>query len=450
MSKKKILIISMLVLIIALIVVTINMNRGGDEAIAVETAKVKRQKVVQTVTATGRIQPKTQVNISADVSAKIIRLPVKEGDWVEKGAFLLELDNKRYLASVESAEANLRSVQADAKLVRENMIKTEKDFIRTKELFDKGLESQATLDAVKATAEVEKARYESAIDRVAQAKATLKQTRDDLSKTKIYAPMSGTVSKLNKEQGEIALGSQFQEDIIMEISNLSGMEALVDVDENDIVTVAIGDTAKIEIDALPDVVFTGIVSEIANSAKISGQGTNDQKTEFEVKVAVSGAISEGDAGKNNPGHPEEIKPADYRPAKELRPGMTASSDIVTETRKNCIAVPIQAVAVRTPQQLKKEPHKAKSGEAIADESETEFKPDKDGFIEIVFVVKNGKVEARQVKTGIQSDTSIEILDGLSEDEEIVIGNYRAISKDLQNGSEITIKKNGDEGNTSAH
>jgi len=450
MSKKKILIISILVLIIALIVVTINMNRGGDEAIAVETAKVKRQKVVQTVTATGRIQPKTQVNISADVSAKIIRLPVKEGDWVEKGTFLLELDNERYLASVESAEANLRAIQGDAKLVHENMVKTEKDLIRTKELFEKDLESQATLDAIKATAEVEKARYESALDRVAQARATLKQTRDDLSKTKIYAPMSGTISKLNKEQGEIALGSQFQEDIIMEISNLSGMEALVDVDENDIVTVAIGDTAKIEVDALPEVVFTGIVSEIANSAKISGQGTNDQKTEFEVKVAVDRSLSEGDAGKTNPGHTGEIRAADYRPAKELRPGMTASSDIVTETRKNSIAVPIQAVAVRTPQQLKKEPHKAKSGEVIADESETEFKPDKDGFVEIVFVVKNGKVEARQVKTGIQSDTFIEILDGLSEDEEIVIGNYRAISKDLQNGSEITRKKDGEDDTNNEH
>ena len=448
MSKKKILIITILVLVIALVVVTINMNRGGDDAIAVQTAKVKRQKVVQTVTANGRIQPKTQVNISADVSAKIIRLPVKEGDWVEKGTFLLELDNKRYLASVESAEANLRAIQSDAKLARKNMEKAEKDLTRTKELYERKLEPQATFDAIQATYQVEKARYESTLDRVAQARATLKQTRDDLSKTKIYAPMSGTISKLNKEQGEIALGSQFQEDVIMEISNLSGMEALVDVDENDIVTLAIGDTAKIEVDALPDIVFTGVVSEIANSAKISGQGTNDQKTEFEVKVAVAGSISEGDAGKMNPGHAGEIKAADYRPAKELRPGMTASSDIVTETRKNCIAVPIQAVAVRTPQQLKEEPHKAKSGEVIADETRQEFKPDNDGFVEIVFVIKNGKAEARQVKIGIQRETFIEIVDGLSEGEEIVIGNYRAISKDLQNGSEITIKKTGDDDKSS--
>lgn len=440
MSKKKILIGSAIVVVIAVAAVSFGMKDKGVQGVEVEVAPVQRHKVVQTVMATGRIQPKTQVNISADVSAKIIRLAVNDGDWVEKGQFLLDLDNERYLASVESAEANLRSFQADAMLARQNMIKTEKDYNRTKELFDQNLESQASLDAMYAAYEVEKARYQSAQDRVAQAQASLKQSRDDLSKTKIFAPMSGTISQLNKEEGEIALGSQFQEDVIMVISNLSGMEALVDVDENDIVNVAIGDTAKIEVDAVTDVLFTGVVSEIANSAKVSGQGTQEQKTEFEVKIAIAGAVGGGDAMPNSSGS-LEVKPADHRPSLELRPGMTASGDIVTDTRKNCLAVPIQAVAVRTLDQLKKSMNPTAEGDSAAAETETEFHPDKDGFVEIVFVVKDGKVEARQVKTGVQSDTHIEILDGLDEGEEIVIGNYRAISKDLQNGSEIVVKEN---------
>ncbi|MCB0263463.1 MAG: efflux RND transporter periplasmic adaptor subunit [Calditrichia bacterium] len=440
MSKKKILIGSAIVVVIAVAAISFGMKDKGVQGVEVEIAPVQRHKVVQTVMATGRIQPKTQVNISADVSAKIVRLAVNDGDWVEKGQFLLEMDNERYLASVESAEANLRSFQADATLARQNMIKTEKDYHRTKELFDQNLESQASLDAMYAAYEVEKARYQSAQDRVAQAQASLKQSRDDLSKTKIFAPMSGTISQLNKEEGEIALGSQFQEDVIMVISNLSGMEALVDVDENDIVNVAIGDTAKIEVDAVTDVLFTGVVSEIANSAKVSGQGTQEQKTEFEVKIAIAGAVGGGDAMPSSSGS-LEVKPADHRPSLELRPGMTASGDIVTDTRKNCLAVPIQAVAVRTVDQLKNNSGPAAKGDSTSTETENEFHPDKDGFVEIVFVVKNGKAEARQVKTGVQSDTHIEILDGLEEGEEIVIGNYRAISKDLQNGSEIVVKEN---------
>jgi HlyD family secretion protein len=229
---------------------------------------------------------------------------------------------------VESAEAQLRATEANAQLAKENMLKAEKDYARTRELFEKKLESQAVLDQIYAAAEVEKARYQASLEQVDQAKASLKRAQDDLSKTTLYAPMSGTISELNKEIGEIALGSQFQEDVIMVISNLSGMEALVDVDENDIVSVSLGDSAKIEVDALIDLVFNGTVSEIANSAKISGQGTSDQKTEFEVKIAVE------------------------KPGDKLRPGMTASSDIITETHENVLCVPIQSVAVRTIEQLK--------------------------------------------------------------------------------------------------
>jgi HlyD family secretion protein len=401
--------------VVAVIVIgglTLASRKRGVEGVEVQIENVGRRRVVQTVTATGKIQPMIQVNISADVSAKITRLDVEEGQWVEQGSLLVELDRERYLAAVQSSEANLSAAQANANLARENMVKAEKDYVRTKELFERKLESQATLDTVYAAAEVEKARYQSALDQVGQAQASLRQSRDDLAKTTIYAPMAGTVSKLNKEVGEIALGSQFQEDVIMEISNLEGMEALVDVDENDIVSVSIGDEAEIEVDALPDVKLKGRVTEIANSAKSSGQGTTDEKTEFEVKVAV------------------------LDPVPELRPGMTASAEIVTEVCDDCLSVPIQSVAVRTMDQL---------GAENVDQEDARFTPDSEGFVQIVWVVADGRAQARQVKTGIQSETYIEVLDGLNEDDEVVTGNYRAISRDLRDGSMVTVSSTENEG-----
>jgi len=437
-KKKKLLIASGVVVIIAATLVASIMKKNGNKAIEVETSAVKRQRVVETVTATGKVQPHIQVKISADVSAKITKLAVKEGDWVEKGNFLLELDRERYVAAAERAEASLKSSESDARLAKEGMLKAEKDFQRTKELFDKKLESSASFDAMSSTYQVEKARYESTLNNVEQARATLKQTQDDLSKTRIFAPMAGTISQLNKEIGEIALGSQFQEDVIMIVSDLVGMEALVEVDENDVVAISLNDTANIEVDALPNTAFRGYVSEIANTAKVTGTGTADQKTEFEVKVAVTGLAT--NHGTNGTAKSLEVKQT--RSASDLRPGMTASCDIVTETRDSTLAVPIQSVTVRTMDQLQKKPLGKKNSDAIADESaQSPFTPDKDGFVEIVFIVKDGKVEARQVKTGIQSSSHIEILDGLSEGDEVVTGSYRAISKDLEIGAAVSVKNN---------
>ncbi len=323
--------------------------------------------------------------------------------------FLLQLDRERYLALKESAAANTRAVEANANLVSENMLKVEKDYARTLELFNKNLESQAVLDQYYSAFQVEKARYQAALEQVEQAKAAEKQAQDDLSKTTIYAPMAGTISKLNKEVGEIALGSQFQEDVIMVISNLSGMEALVDVDENDIVSIRLGDSAHIEVDALPDLVLSGRVTEIANSAKISATGTTDQKTEFEVIITIE-----------NPGS-------------SLRPGMTSSADIITEVRESTLVVPIQSVAIRTLQQLKTDTSPEDSSAA------PEYTADKDGFVQLVFVAEDDLAKAIQVETGIQSDTHIEIISGLEEGDQIVTGNYRAISEILYNDAQIQIE-----------
>lgn len=414
MSKKKNIIFSSAVVLILLVGFLINVKNGKTDEIEVQTAQVKRGQIIETVNATGRIQPKTQVKISADVAAKITHLEVEEGDWVEKGTLLVELDKENYRAAVESAEANRRSNESNALLAKENMLKTQKDFERTKELFAKDLESQATLDQMSAAYQVEKARYQSTLDIVAQAEASLKQAKDNFSKTTIYAPMSGTISELNKEVGEIALGSQFQEDVILIVSDLAGMEAEVNVDENDIVSVSLGDTATIEVDALPDVKFKGIVSEIASSATITGNGTADQKTEFEVTIAV------------------------LEPGERLRPGMTASADVITDIKENVLNIPIQSVALRTVEQLQEETE-GDSGEAIADDlPKSEYTPDKDGFVQVAFVIEDGVSLAKQVITGIQSENDIEITNGLGEDEDVVIGSYRAISKDLQNGTEVII------------
>jgi HlyD family secretion protein len=228
--------------------------------------------------------------------------------------------------------------------------------------------------------------------------------------------MSGTISQLNKEVGEIALGSQFQEDVILVVADLVGMEALVDVDENDVVGVALEDTAHIEVDAVPGTIFRGFVSEIANTAKVSGSGTADQKTEFEVKVAITGTTA--GAGTNGAAKTVEVREKSQRSTADLRPGMTASCDIVTATHDSVIAVPIQSVTVRTMEQWEEQPKSKNEGEAIAYETRARaYTPDKDGFVEVVFVVKDGVAQARHVKTGIQSDTHIEILDGLMPDEE---------------------------------
>lgn len=388
--------------------------RGGDDdLLEVQTATVAAQTIVQKVDATGRIQPKTQIRISADVSAKIVALHVEEGDFVQQGDLLVELDRERFEAAVESAEANVRSAQSNATLVEQNMLKAEKDFDRSRDLVARRLESQSVLDANNAAYQVEVARYASALDQVEQARAVLKQARDDLSKTIIYAPMSGTISDLEKEQGEIAIGSAFQEDLILIVADLTEMEAQVNVDENDIVSVKIGQTASIKVDALFGESLVGKVYEISNTANTQEPGSQNQKTEFEVKIAIEGEIS------------------------KLRPGMTASADISTETKTDVVGIPIQSVAVRTIDQLTLE------GEEIED-AQKRFTADADGFVEIVFCLEDdGSVVARQVKTGIQSDDMIEIESGIEIGEEVVTGSYRAISTDLQNGAQVKVNNSKD-------
>ncbi|HXJ70980.1 MAG TPA: efflux RND transporter periplasmic adaptor subunit [Verrucomicrobiae bacterium] len=407
MLKKRFVWVVTALVLLTVVVLGMTMRGRGSKGVEVQTAKVARQEIVQKVNATGRIQPRTQIKISADVSAKIKRLGVVEGQWVEKGALLVELDRERYLAAVESAEANVRSAQANATLAEQNFNQAEREYTRAKGMLEQHLQSQAEFDAKQTAWQVEGARSKSAIEVVEQAKAALKQARDDLSKTTIYAPMSGTVSALNKEVGEIALGSQFQADVIMVIADLREMEAQVNVDENDIVAIQRGEAAEVQTDALLTTPLKGTVSDISSSANTAAAGTSEQKTEFEIKIAIA------------------------NPPQTLRPGMTASADIVTKTNPSALSVPIQCVALRTIDQLVQKGEKRK-------DAAKRFKADRDGFVEVVFCIESGKAVAHQVKTGIQSDERIEILDGLKEGDEVVSGSYRAISKDLDNGALVRI------------
>jgi len=407
MLKKRFVWVVTALVLLTVVVLGMTMRGRGSKGVEVQTAKVARQEIVQKVNATGRIQPRTQIKISADVSAKIKRLGVVEGQWVEKGALLVELDRERYLAAVESAEANVRSAQANATLAEQNFTQAEREYTRAKGMLEQHLQSQAEFDAKQTAWQVEGARSKSAIEVVEQAKAALKQARDDLSKTTIYAPMSGTVSALNKEVGEIALGSQFQADVIMVIADLREMEAQVNVDENDIVAIQRGEAAEVQTDALLTTPLKGTVSDISSSANTAAAGTSEQKTEFEIKIAIA------------------------NPPQTLRPGMTASADIVTKTNPSALSVPIQCVALRTIDQLVQKGEKRK-------DAAKRFQADRDGFVEVVFCIESGKAVAHQVKTGIQSDERIEILDGLKEGDEVVSGSYRAISKDLDNGALVRI------------
>ena len=406
--KKRTIVIAAVVVVAGLAAAALAWRARGDKPLEVQTAEVENQKVVQKANATGRVQPKTQVKISADFSARIMRFGVKDGDRVEQGQFLVELDRETYLAAVERAQANVRSAEANARLVRESMLQAEREFNRAKEIVKLKLDSQARLDAAEAALKVEAARYEAAVGNVTEARAAQKQSQDSLSKTAIFAPMAGVISELRREQGEIAIGSQLQEDVIMVISELSEMEVQLDVDENDIVTVALGDLAEIEVDALPGRALIGTVYEIGNSAKAQaaeGEAGN-QKTEFLVKVAI------------------------IDPPAELRPGMTASADIVTDTKESTLSVPIQCVTVRTPEQLKA----GKEGEDAA----AAFQADDDGFVQVVFVLEGETVVARQVETGIQGENLIEIVGGLEQGTTVISGSYRAISRDLVPGAKVKV------------
>lgn len=444
MKNNKILIL-LAVLVVALLVTVVIAKKqglvGGGSAIKVATEVVTKRDIVETVSASGKIQSESEVIISPDVSGEIMELPVKEGDKVEAGQLLVKIDPdiqksnvERLEAALNTSKANLansqsRKAQSDARLTN-----SEANFERTKKLFDEKVVSQSEYDAALsefnvAKSDVEAARQsvEASRFQVKSAQAALKEAEKSLTRTEIYSPVNGTISKLNFEKGERVVGtSQMQGSEIMTIADLNEMEVTVEVNENDIIRVGYNDTCDIEVDAYLGEKFTGIVTNIANSAMSEGMGT-DQITNFEVKVRI---LRDSYANLTNEKQPDQSP---------FRPGMSATVDIRTKQVLDVLTVPIQAVTTRTKEDLEEHSERKRSGnkekESEEDEPESE---DKDDSIELVFVADGGKVLVKEVTTGIQDNEFIEIVSGVDDGDEVVIAPYRAISKKLGPGDDIEV------------
>ena len=394
-SKKKIFIIGGIVAFLSVFVLA-NVFRDDVKALKVETELVSLRTVIQKVNASGTIQPETEVKISAESTAFIDSITVKEGDRVYKGQHLISLDRKRILSNYNSASSSVRSAQA--RLKQELASKK-----RVESMYEQNLASDQELEAVQAS-------YEIANSQLEQAKANLDSRKDELDKARIMSPQDGIVTRIYKEVGEMAVGGMFQADNLMIIADLSRMEVIIDVNENDVVSVSIGDTTEIEIDAFTDTLFYGVVSEIAHMSEVAGMGSQQQVTNFQVKVRMLN-VPEG-----------------------TRPGMSATADIITEKKENILSIPIQSLTARKDSDemvfLVSDKMLAKEG----DESKSSDKKVKKGM---------KFVHSVPVKVGISSETHYEIKSGIREGDRIVTGSFKAISKDLEHNSlvEFSDQKN---------
>jgi len=425
MSKKTIyILIGGAVLIIALLLVLSKTGVIGnkDKAKSVEVSKVNPTTIVETVSATGKIQPEIEVKIASMVSGEIIALPIKEGQVVKKGDLLVKINPDLYTSGLNRSVANLSGTKSSLTQAEAQFKEAKANYDRNKTLFEKGIISKSDWEKTVASFEVTKATKQSMYFNVQSAAATVNEARDNLGRTVIYAPADGTISVLNVELGERVLGTQQMAGTeILRVANLNNMEVEVDVNENDIVKIKVGDEAKVELDAYLKKQFKGIVTSISNSA--STTLTADQVTNFKVKIRIL---------KESYQDLLEGKPASYSP---FRPGMTATVDIVTKTKTNVLAVPISSVVVKSDTTAVKE---IKADVAEPTEKEPITKIDKK--LECVFVKVGDKAKIRIIKTGIQDDANIEVITGLKKGDVVITGPYTTVSKELNSGNKVTTEK----------
>jgi HlyD family secretion protein len=425
MSKKTIYIL--IGVAVVLIAALIGLSKAGvignkDKGKTVETADANATTVMETVSATGKIQPEIEVKISSMVSGEIIALPVKEGQVVKKGDLLVKINPDLYTSGLNRTVAGLSQTKAGLSQADASFKEAKSNYERNKTLYDKGIISKSDWDKSTGAFEVAKAAKEAAYFNVQSASATVNEAKDNLGRTVIYAPADGTVSVLNVELGERVLGTQQMTGTeIMRVANLNNMEVEVDVNENDIVKVAIGDDVNVEVDAYLKKEFKGIVTSISNSA--SSALTADQVTHFKVKIRIV---------KESYQDLLEGRPATYSP---FRPGMTATVDIITKTKTNVLAVPISAVVIKSDTTaVKIEDLK------VEDKTDKKALPKNDKKLECVFVKVGDKAKIRIIKTGIQDDTNIEVLEGIKKGDVIITGPYTTVSKDLNSGDEVNTDK----------
>ncbi len=409
---------------------------GKPDATKVSTEKVAKRSVIETVSASGKINPEREVKISADVSGEIVELAVREGQQVEKGALLVKINPDIYVSNVDRTVATLNTTRANLANSRSRLVqaesqlkRTEQTFQRNQKLFKEGVISVSEMENFESSYEVAKAEVEAmkqgvlaAEYNVRSAEATLKEARDNLGKTSIFSPVAGTVSKLNVEPGERVVGTlQMAGTEIMRIANLNEMEVSVDVSESDIVRVKMSDTASIEVDAYPDKKFNGVVTQIANSANTNVMST-DQVTNFTVKIRIDRSTY------------KDILPSADTTVSPFRPGMSATVEIQTNRADNILTVPVQSVTVRDTT----EKQKTGEGETIANQEEEASTEKKARPEEIVLIVQDGRAIMRKVKTGIQDNRYIQVTEGVEEGEEVVSGPYSAISRTLKNESVVEV------------
>jgi HlyD family secretion protein len=399
---------------------------GSNNATSVSVESAAKRDIVETVSASGKVQPEKEIKISADVSGEIVELYVKEGDVVKKGTLLCKINPEIYLSSLDRAQAavngsvaNLSSSKSRLAQAVSQLQKAELTYNRNKKLYDDKVISSQDFEAIKSAYEVAKSEVDAARMAIASSEftikssqASLKESKENLNKTNIYAPVDGTISKLSKEKGERVVGTNMMEGTeIMRLANLNEMEVSVDVSESDIVRVSRGDTAEIEIDAYLGRKFKGVVTEVANSATVSGVQSTDQVTNYTVKARILRESYQDLL---------EGKSADFSP---FRPGMSTTIDIITNRVLSVLSVPIAAVTTRDSSKSE-----SKKGTEI---SNTKVK-------ECVFVVEDGKIKMKFVKTGIQDNMNIQILEGLSNEDKVVTSPFRAISKTLKEGDIVKV------------
>jgi HlyD family secretion protein len=427
--RRKILIGVGALLLLWIIGLIINSKR--EKPISVTTEKATRRTIVQTVSATGKIQPETEVKISPEVAGEIIELPVDDGMAVKKGDLLVKIKPDSYKALVEQQEAAISSAKATNLQQKATMLKTEQDLKRADDMYVKKTISIQEYNAAQAAYDVAKNTYESSLHEIERAEAASSQAHEQLSKTTIYSPIDGTVTVLNSKLGErlVATG-QFAGTEVMRVADLGHMEARVDVNENDVVNVKIGDTASVKIDAYNDRRFHGTVYQIANTGKTTGAGTQEEVTNFEVKIR----IDDHDV--------------------TLRPGLSCTADIETDTVKDVVAVPMQAVTIRTgesnlsPEEIEKKKLKTtqrdkadNNAEVVNEKAEKQAqKEEREKLAKVVFVKKGGKAQLVKVTTGISDDTFMEIKNGVQPGDEVISGSYSAISRKLKDGAKVTYDK----------
>ncbi len=413
MKNTKLLRILIIAVVLLLVFAVVGKKAGWfGKPVTVKVAVEAAQKrlLTEVITANGKIQPEKEVSITPDVSGEIVELTIKEGDFVQKGQLLLRIKPDIYISQKERSAAALSSAKARLAQAEAQFTQAELSFNRNKQLFGQQTISQADFEQAQASFNVSKAEVDAARFSVISAEASLREANENLVKTSIYAPMTGTVSMLLVELGERVAGTNLMAGTdMMRIADLSRMEAQVEVNENDIVRVSLGDTALIEVDAYLDHKFKGIVTEIANSAKTTGVSA-DQVTNFDVKILIL---------------PESFKGLNFKGETPLRPGMSTTVDIQTESKTDIVTVPIQAVTTRT------------------DTTELMVSTTNDDIRTLVFVSDGTYALARDVKTGIQDNSYIEITSGISENEQIISAPFSAISKKLSDSTLIEVVKKED-------